>query len=144
MNADCIFCRIVEKEIPSACVYEDEQTLAFLDINPVSKGHTLVIPKKHYGSLTETPDNVLEEVIRTVKKVARGQMKALGVGSLNVTQANGPLAGQVVPHVHFHVIPRFESAKAAKNWTPGTYARREEMEAFAEKIRGAILTTKTS
>jgi len=138
MDNGCIFCRIVANELPSARVYEDELALAFLDINPVSKGHTLVIPKSHYPSLPETPDEVLAGVMRVVRKVAIAQMKGLNVSSLNVTQANGALAGQVVPHLHFHVIPRYESARDARNWTPGSYTDQAEMVSYAEKIRRGL------
>jgi histidine triad (HIT) family protein len=138
MNGDCIFCKLVAGEIPAAKVYEDEHTLAFMDIGPVVKGHTLVVPKQHSDPITGTPDEVLQRLIVVCKKVAQAQVDALGADGMNVTQANGRVAGQVVPHIHFHVIPRFEKDGHHGNWIPKTYDSPAEMEAFAAKIRGAM------
>lgn len=138
MSNDCIFCRLVAGELPAAKVYEDEQALAFMDINPVTPGHTLVIPKAHHDPLMATPDDVLQHLIITVRKVAIAQVKALGACAVNVTQANGALAGQEVPHIHFHVIPRCADDTPARGWTAGSYGDADEMEAYADKIRGAI------
>jgi histidine triad (HIT) family protein len=103
---DCIFCKIIVGEIPSYKVYEDEFTLAFLDINPVNFGHTLVIPKKHFVNIDEADEETLCQVIRIVKKVGESFKKNLGAPGYNVQENNDPAAGQVVPHLHFHVVPR--------------------------------------
>ena len=105
---ECVFCGIVKKEIPARIVYEDEKVMAFLDINPVSKGHTLVIPKEHHEDIMEMPDEILGSVVSVVKKVSAALKKALGADGINILQSNGSVAGQVIKHVHFHVIPRFE------------------------------------
>ncbi len=105
---DCIFCKIVRGEIPSSKVYEDDDTLAFMDIGPVVKGHVLVIPKGHYDPITGTPPEILQKLILVVQRIAEAQINSLEADGINVAQANGSVAGQIIPHVHFHVIPRFE------------------------------------
>ena len=138
MSTDCIFCKIVAGEIPCTKVYEDETTMAFMDIGPVVKGHTLVIPKEHHDPITEVPDAILSDVIITAKKIARAQKKGLNADGINVTQANGKSAGQEVPHIHFHIIPRFENSANPKNWIPGKYSSIEEMNQVAALIKSAI------
>ena len=138
MNADCIFCKICAGELPASKVYEDDDTIAFMDIGPVSKGHTLVIPKEHCNPITGAADSTLQKVIVVVKKVADAQLRGLGADGINVTQANGAIAGQIIPHVHFHVIPRFEHDGRGRNWAPGKYESQDEMEDYAAKIRTAL------
>jgi histidine triad (HIT) family protein len=137
-DSDCIFCRIVNGELPCTKVYEDDRTLAFMDIAPVVKGHTLVIPKSHSDSLRDTPETVLAEIIPVVGKVARAQYEGLGADGVNVTQANGSVAGQVVPHIHFHVIPRFEGDGHRWNWRQLEYDNPDEMSELANRIAGAL------
>lgn len=139
MDADCVFCKIVNGDLPATRVFEDDRVLAFLDIGPIAKGHTLVIPKIHVDPITSAGDAVLHAVISAVRRVARAQMDGLQAHGVNVTQANGRVAGQVVPHMHFHVIPRFSGDSRARNWHPGTYENREEMERFAARLRAALL-----
>jgi len=138
MSEDCVFCKIVAGELPAARVYEDTDTLAFLDIGPVVKGHTLVVPKQHFDPITGTPPDVLQKLIVTVQRVARAQFSALKAEGVNVSQANGKVAGQIVPHVHFHVIPRFSQDGHSRNWSPRTYDSDAEMNNFADRIRGAM------
>ena len=138
MNADCIFCRIIAGKLPAARVYEDADTIAFMDIGPVSKGHTLVVPKTHCDPITNAPADALQKTILTVQKIAGALVKGLGAAAVNVTQANGALAGQVVPHVHFHVVPRFPDGGQTRNWIPGKYDSPEEMNGFADRIRKAL------
>lgn len=104
----CIFCKIVSKDFPTYEIYEDAKTLAFLDIKPVNPGHTLVIPKKHYANIEEVEAEDLCALILTVKKIARLLKEKLGVPDYNILENNGPIAGQNVPHLHFHIIPRHE------------------------------------
>ena len=138
MSSDCIFCKIVAGTIPSCRVYEDPDTVAFLDIGPVVKGHTLVIPREHHDPITGTPDAVLQKLIVVAKKIAQAQKDGLGADGMNVTQANGKVAGQVVPHIHFHVIPRFEQDGHHWNWNPKQYDNPEQMEQVARRIREAM------
>jgi len=100
--AACIFCKIIKGDIPSFKLFESDRVLAFLDIQPLSKGHALVIPKFHGEKLTDIPDDQLHEILPVVKRIAR----ATGAEHYNVLQNNGRLAHQEVNHVHFHMIPK--------------------------------------
>ena len=105
---DCIFCKIVKGEIPCNKVYENKQILAFLDIHPTNKGHTLIIPKEHYADLTETPDNILSELSKTIKEIGPKIVDAVNANGFNVISNVKAAAGQVIFHTHVHIIPRFE------------------------------------
>jgi len=135
---DCLFCKIVAGDIPSTRIYEDDDVLAFMDIGPLVPGHALVIPKAHHSPLADTPDDVLAKVIAVVRRIARAQVEGLGADGVNVHQANGAAAGQVVPHLHFHVVPRFANDGHHWNWTPRPYADLSEAAALAERIRAAL------
>lgn len=118
MKNDCVFCAIAAGEIPSFKVYEDDLVLAYLDINPFSAGHVLVIPKAHSEGLLDTDDATLAAVIARVKKVAAHVKSVLPCEGFNILQNNGEAAGQTVKHLHFHIVPRnagdalvFENAK---------------------------------
>ncbi|KAG8760768.1 hypothetical protein FRC14_002064 [Serendipita sp. 396] len=102
LTADCLFCKIIRGQIPSSKILETELTYAFLDINPLSKGHSLVIPKYCGEKLVDIPDEFLADAMPVAKKIA----VALGAENYNILQNNGKIAHQVVPHVHFHVIPK--------------------------------------
>ncbi|MCQ2388450.1 MAG: HIT family protein [Kiritimatiellae bacterium] len=106
MKNNCVFCAIAAGEIPCFKIYEDDLVLAYLDINPFSEGHALVIPKAHTTGLLDTSDETLAAVIARVKKVAGRIQKTLPCDGFNVLQNNGAAAGQTVPHLHFHVVPR--------------------------------------
>ena len=132
MTNDCVFCGIAEGEIPSFKVYEDDLVLAYLDINPFSKGHTLVIPKAHTTGLLDTPDETLAAVIARVKKVAAHLKQALLCDGFNILQNNGVAAGQTVMHVHFHIVPRYGNEQLSFENHKGDM---DELKALAEKIR---------
>ncbi len=102
----CVFCKIIKSEIPCYKIYEDDQVFAFLDINSVHPGHTLVISKKHVANLEEISEADLQALILTVKKIGQLLKEKLGVLGYNVSLNNDPVAGQEIPHLHFHVIPR--------------------------------------
>ncbi len=104
---DCLFCKIAKGEIPAKKVYEDSDVVAFLDINPANPGHTLVVPKKHSETLLDTDDAVLEKAIIVVRKIAQKMKDEMNTAGLNIVQNNGKMAGQLVGHIHFHVIPRY-------------------------------------
>lgn len=133
-----IFEKIVRREIPATIIYEDEDTLAFMDIGPIIKGHTLVIPKTCYDPVTETPDEVLAKLMIVSKRIAAAQIKGLGADGVNIIQNNGKPAGQEVPHIHFHVIPRFAGDGHHWNWNAKKYDSPAEMEALAVKIRKGL------
>jgi histidine triad (HIT) family protein len=138
MSSNCIFCKIVAGEIPSAKVYEDAEVLAFMDIGPIIKGHTLVIPKQHFDPLTATPEPVLAKLMAVVKKIAAAQMNGLKADGVNVMQTNGAAAGQVVPHIHFHVIPRYTTDGHRWNWAAKKYDDPAEMQKLAAAIKAAL------
>ena len=138
MSDSCIFCKIVAGSIPSTKVYEDAEILAFMDIGPIVKGHTLVIPKQHTERITDTQVGVLARVMHIVQKIAAAQMNGLKADGVNIFQANGKAAGQVVPHLHFHVVPRFDTDGHHWNWAAKKYDNMNEMTALAESIRRAV------
>ena len=131
---DCVFCMIRDGKIPCAKVYDDQRTLAFMDINPLSRGHCLVVPKAHAATLYETEAEDLKAAIVTAKKVAGAIRKALNPDGLNLLQANGAAAFQSVPHFHLHLIPRWTSDGKGFDWkeVPGN---REEIMGIADRIR---------
>ena len=106
MKNDCIFCAIAAGEIPCFKIYEDDLTLAYLDINPFSEGHALVIPKIHAADISEIGEDALAALILRVKKVASHLKEALPCDGFNILQNNGEAAGQTVRHIHFHIVPR--------------------------------------
>lgn len=103
---DCIFCKIIKKEVSASKLYEDKHAFAFLDISPANKGHTLVIPKKHYETIDKIPEKELGKVMNTVQKIAKALDKISD--GVNIVQNNKSAAGQLVPHLHFHIIPRYK------------------------------------
>ena len=105
--SECIFCAIVDGEIPSRTVYETDEVLAFLDVNPLAEGHTLVIPKAHHERLTDMPESLSVEVMDALYHVTEAVEAAVGAEATTVAFNNGEAAGQEVPHVHGHVIPRW-------------------------------------
>ena len=130
---DTIFDKIIRREIPAEIVYEDADTLAFLDIHPNNTGHTLVIPKKSVRNLFEMDEQTLTAVMKTVQKVARAVKESMHADGINIAMNNDSAAGQVIFHAHIHVIPRFEGDGfkhfPTKEYAPG------ELEATAQKIR---------
>ncbi len=128
-----IFDRILRGEIPSHKVYEDEQVFAFLDINPIAKGHTLVVPKESRAYLHELSDDSAAAIGRLLPRLCRAVMKATGATAYNVLQNNGSAAHQAVLHVHFHIIPKFSREGLGIGWSPSS------LEADAGKeLAGAI------
>ena len=139
MSNNCIFCKIIAGEIPCDKIYEDDKVLAFLDINPINRGHALVIPKKHYLDLLECPDDLAEYLIRVVKKTGKAVLKVVEADAFNVGLNNGAAAGQVVNHVHWHIIPRFKG-DGLETWPDGSYESNEEKAQVASKISDELNT----
>ena len=108
---NCIFCKILNGEIPSNKVFENDNFIAILDAFPANEGHTLVIPKKHYENIFEIDENTLKEGYAIAKKIATSIKKSLNIEDINILQNNGALAGQTVNHFHIHIIPRKENDK---------------------------------
>ena len=132
---DCIFCKIVGKQIPAHVVYEDPSTLAFLDIAPAAEGHCLVIPKKHYAKLHEMPSKDAAALGSSLAKVASAISKLSP--DYNVLQNNGEAAGQVVHHVHFHIAPRSQQEGIFFK-TSRKQLSQEQLASLAEKIKGFL------
>ena len=132
-----IFDRILDGEIPCHRVYEDDHVLAFLDIGPLSLGHTLVIPKERVARLHELSDDAAAALGRVLPRICRAVLHATGATAYNVLQNNGSAAHQAVHHVHFHIIPRFEGAGLDLRWEPGSLDA-ERANEVAEKIRQAM------
>ncbi|WP_342252469.1 HIT family protein [Spiroplasma endosymbiont of Amphibalanus improvisus] len=106
---NCIFCKIINREIPAYIIYEDDDVLAFLDIEPISKGHTLIIPKKHYQNLTETSDELIMKMGVINKKIALNILNKLKPQGLNYLINQEAIAGQVIFHYHQHIIPKYDA-----------------------------------
>ena len=134
MKNNCIFCAIAAGEIPSFKVYEDDLVLAYLDINPFSEGHTLVIPKAHTEGLLDTEDATLAAVIARVRKVAAHLKTALPCEGFNILQNNGEVAGQTVKHVHFHIVPRYAGESSVITFENHT-GDMAALKALAERVR---------
>ena len=136
-DPDCIFCRIVAGAIPCFKLYEDADTLAFMDINPVHDGHCLVIPKAHYPTVFDIAPEASAAVARAAAVVAKAVNTALQPDGINLIQANGKGAAQSVGHFHFHVLPRHLGDNLSINWTPipADMARIAEV---AERIRACL------
>ena len=134
MHEDCIFCKIVAGEIPAQVIEQDEQTLTFLDIAPATRGHALVIPKRHATDLLEIEPDQLGAVVAAAKRQARRARERLGADGINLLNACGAVAWQTVFHFHVHVIPRYTGDPLRLPWVP-TPGDMEEIAAVAEALR---------
>jgi len=131
---DCVFCKIAAGEIPVAKIYEDEIVLAFLDIGPISDGHTLLIPKQHFERLHECPAELLGRVCSKLGTIAAAVVSGMNCDGYNVLCNNGRSAGQLVGHLHFHIIPRSSGDGVFDRWPTYKYPD-GRAEQIAEKIR---------
>ena len=134
---NCIFCKIVKEEIPAHKVYEDEDVLAFLDIAPVNVGHSLVIPKKHFIDIHETPSNIMGKIMEVAKKISTAIKAGVGADGINIHMNNEEAAFQVVFHAHVHVIPRF-LGDGFKEWQGKKSYTEGEEQITAKKIISAL------
>ena len=131
-DTTCIFCKIIAGQIPAYKVYEDEHAFAFLDIAPFEKGHVLVVTKHHAPYVTDLPQAALFGLIEAVQNVAALLLQKLPCDGINLVQNNGACASQAVPHVHFHVVPRWNGRPV--NWVPGTYDEPGELAALQRRL----------
>jgi histidine triad (HIT) family protein len=140
MSVSCIFCKIIREEIPSHKVYEDEKTLAFLDINPTASGHTLLIPKIHIARVEDLPTDDAESLFKTLHKIIRGVQDAMEAPASTIGINNGRESGQEIPHVHIHIIPRRRGGGLGiiQNLEYMTKPSMEELASNAKKIRTKI------
>ena len=134
MGEECLFCKIVSGKIPATKLYEDGNTLSFLDVYPSAKGHSLVIPKKHYATLLDIPEAELREVMRVVQKIGAAVMKATNAKGFNVLQNNFEAAWQAIHHMHFHIVPRFEN-DGLKLSFGGAKAEMEELGEWQKRVQ---------
>ena len=134
MDPNCLFCKILKGEIPSAKVYEDKHSYAFLDIKPINPGHTLLVPKKHFANLYEMPDEVLANLAPTIKKLAIAVKKAVGADGINIGMNNDAVAGQLVFHAHIHIMPRFKN-DGHEHWRGARDYREGEATEVARNIK---------
>lgn len=132
---ECIFCKYARNQAACARVFENDYAFAFLDSNPASKGHTLVIPKKHFGNIGKMPDRELRELGPVLRDVAKAVAKAAMADGFNIVQSNGTAAGQSVMHVHFHVLPRFEGDRNSMEWRRSKYESPEDAQKWANAIK---------
>ncbi|PIR01906.1 MAG: HIT family protein [Candidatus Nealsonbacteria bacterium CG_4_9_14_3_um_filter_35_11] len=114
---NCIFCQIIKKELPASIIFEDEQVLAFLEINPLAEGHTLVVPKEHFENIFDIEEDLLKKIIFVSKKISEKMKEALGTEGVNLVQRSGIVAEQGVFHFHLHIIPRKKNDNInLENW----------------------------
>jgi histidine triad (HIT) family protein len=136
-DPNCIFCKIIAGEIPSFKLFEDDETFAFMDINPASEGHALVIPKEHAADVHAVSDAAIAATVKTAKKIAAAIDETLSPAGLNLLQCNGPAAAQSVFHFHMHVLPRSEGDDLKLNWGPKP-GDMDAIGAVAERIRAKL------
>ncbi len=132
--SECLFCKIIQQEIPSYKIFEDVWTYAFLDISPVSIGHTLVIPKLHVDTLTDADPETLAHWMQTTQHVSRLICEKIGGSDFNLIQNNGSDAGQMIPHLHMHIIPRI-AGDGLRHWPQGPHPTHEELTELAGTLR---------
>lgn len=129
---NCIFCKIANGEIPAATLYEDEDFRVILDLGPATKGHALLLPKKHVANLYELPDELAAKAMILAKKMAVKMTAAFACDGFNLVQNNGECAGQTVFHFHMHLIPRYKEGDAIITWKPGTLTETDKEEILAK------------
>jgi len=129
-DSECIFCKIIEGEIPSNTIYEDEEFKVILDLAPAAKGHALILPKEHYADIYEIDEEVAGRAMKLAKKLAIHMTKVLGCDGFNILQNNREVAGQTVFHFHVHLIPRYKDAKNSDIlvWSHETFSAEEMAE----------------
>ncbi|MCG8406432.1 MAG: HIT family protein [Phycisphaerales bacterium] len=133
-DSDCVFCKIVQGGIPAFRIWETDDCLAFLDAGPLADGHTLLIPKHHCQDLRDVPIAAMGALSAALPGLASAVMRATNASGLNLLQNTGPSSGQVVPHLHFHLIPRIEGDELGYRWNAGRYEKEQ-----AEAIRARIV-----
>lgn len=137
MQTNCIFCKIIAGEIPSATVYEDNDFKAIMDIGPAAKGHIIILPKKHSDELYDLDDDTAAKALLVARRLAKAMKEELKCDGINMLQNNGEASGQTVFHFHLHLIPRFYGDQVQMTWKQGKYAEGEAAllaKAIAEKL----------
>ncbi len=139
MTAECIFCRIVARELPASIVYEDAATIAFLDLRQTNEGHVLVLPRTHVPTLDRLPADAFAPLMATVVAMTSAVQRCFGPDGINIWQSNGEGAAQEVPHVHFHVFPRWKNDGHFRIYPEDVAnAGRDALEQLAVRLRGFV------
>jgi len=138
MQNDCIFCKIIAGEIPSATIYEDEDFKVIMDISPAAKGHAIILPKRHFADLYELDEITSLKALAVARKVATAIKAEFRCDGLNLLQNNGEAAGQTVFHFHIHLIPRYRKDQVKMSWIQGEY-KEGEMASIAQAISKRII-----
>lgn len=133
-DEDCIFCQIADKKIPSQILFENDTNLAFLDIFPISNGHTIVIPKNHYKNLEDIPSGELTDLFKVVKKLSNKIYEKLKIDGYNILQNNFSAAGQIINHFHVHIIPRRREDGKFQLLIPREQSKEEELKKTLKTI----------
>ena len=133
-ESTCVFCRIIKGELPAYKLYEDKDSLVILDINPVAKGHCLIIPTQHCPSLMDADPGLIARLIHRICHIMPALLKATNTEGFNLFQNNGHCAGQLIPHLHFHIIPRAPGDNVRFNWSPQP-ADKSELEKLTGRIK---------
>lgn len=134
-DANCIFCKLANGDIPTKSIYEDDSFKVILDLAPATKGHALILPKDHYANIYELPEDIAGKVMMLAKKMATQMTEKLHCDGFNIVQNNGEVAGQTVFHYHLHLIPRYLDDNQKINWNP-TSPSDEELVNIQKKITG--------
>ena len=137
MDNECIFCKIANGEIPSSTIYEDDLFRVILDLSPATKGHALILPKKHMANIFEMDEETAEKVFVLASRIAKAMKEALNCDGLNIVQNNGEIAGQTVFHFHMHIIPRYNDDGQQINWVPKA-SEAAERDMIAEQIKNVL------
>ena len=137
-DTKCIFCSIINNEISAVKIYEDSQFVAFMDKYPINTGHTLVLPKRHHENIFTMDDEDIGRLFSTVSFLSKGIVKSLEAKGLNIGQNNGRAANQIVPHVHVHIIPRYNYDSPNGRWPSRNLISDEELDKIAQKIKAAL------
>ncbi len=138
MEENCVFCKIIRGELPADKVFENDRVLAFLDIAPLNKGHTLVVPKEHFFGITQAPPEYQAAMIQAGAEIGAAMMRAVDADGFDLILANGACAGQVVPHTHLHVVPRFPDDGLHLPSRSIPYDGDAEKEEILEKVRARL------
>lgn len=125
MKEDCIFCKLANGIIPTNSIYEDEDFNVILDADPATKGHALILPKKHFDDLLNADDKIIAKAFPLAKKIAERQKEVLGCDGVNIVQNNGSEAGQTVFHLHIHIIPRYKGKDRILTWSHESFSEDE-------------------
>ncbi|MCX8194026.1 MAG: HIT family protein [Candidatus Pacearchaeota archaeon] len=137
MQKECVFCKIIQGKIPCYKIHENKKFLSFLDISPINKGHTLLIPKKHLETVLDINERDFSEMMRVAKKLSKAIIKATKADGFELCINNKKAAGQVIPHLHLHIMPRFDGDGLKFDWPTKRYSQ-EEMQKIAAKIKNSL------